>query len=124
MAIAEVGVLEEQKRHLAPTDPRFLILTADVRRASDRLAMVVAICEELAVEIDRDTMAAELASIAKTPPDAPLVAILDEWRAAERALSESEPGSPAAAELIARFRHLRAAYAVAASAVVSELGTI
>jgi hypothetical protein len=121
MAAQELLAIEEQKRQLAPADPRFRALAEDACRLAEVVTRLVAVCADQAREVEEETLAAELASIAATPPDATLAPILDEWRSIERELGASQAGSPEAAVLIRRFHTLRAQYTRAAAQLIQEL---
>lgn len=113
--------LEGQKRQLAPADPRFRILAQDARKLAQEVLRLVDVCIEEAREIEEGFRAAGVASIDATPPDPALAPILEEWRAVERKLAMSEPGSPETEVLIQRFHALRARYTNTAARLINDL---
>ena len=109
-----LGILEEQKRTLPPTDPRMLELAGRIEEIAQRLLAGSSNQRELAEEI---VGAATLGGPAPAIDDTPrsIQSILADWRAAERALAAAEPGSAAAAEAQALVEASKDAYRRAAA---------
>ena len=121
IAAQELLALEGQKRQLAPADPRFRALAEDARRLAEEVLRLVDVCIEEAREIEEGFRAAGVASINATPPNPSLAPILEEWRAVERKLALSVPGSPETDVLIERFHALRARYTTTAAQLINDL---
>lgn len=114
-----LGTLEEQKRTLPPTDPQMLELAGRIEEVAKRLLAGSSNQRELAEEI---VGSAALGGPAPAIDDTPrsIQSVLADWRAAERALAEAEPRSPAALEAQALVETLRAAYREASAAAIRE----
>lgn len=81
--------LEGRKRELAPEHPEFVRLAREVEDTARSLLYSGGQQVELAEQVHHDVKAGELPvnqPIRETPPRREAVAILAEWRAAERAL--------------------------------------
>jgi hypothetical protein len=88
--------LETRKRELPPDQPEFIRLAREVEDMARSLLFAGGQQVELAEEVHREAKANDLAidqSIRDTPPRRDAVAILAEWRAAERRLAAAELGS-------------------------------
>ena len=88
--------LETRKRELPPDQPEFIRLAREVEDMARSLLLAGGQQVELAEEVHREAKANDLAidqSIRDTPPRRDAVAILAEWRAAERRLAAAELGS-------------------------------
>jgi hypothetical protein len=114
-----LGTLEEQKRTLPPTDPRMLELAGRIEEIAQRLLAGSSNQRELAEEIVGSTaLGGSAPAIDETPRS--IQSILADWRAAERALAEAEPGSAAALEAQAQIEASRTAYRRASAAAIRE----
>jgi hypothetical protein len=105
--------VEQEKRQLAPDDPRRAELSREVERLSQQILadsvrqeeLARATAEEAAVGRSVD----EGRSIEETPPR-PLHQILEAWRDAERRAATVAPGTVEAGGLAAEIRRLRIEY--------------
>jgi hypothetical protein len=122
-ALDRLTALEAEKRRLEPDDPRIL-------EVADEVAGLAAELLEVAKDQSHITETAHVMATTGEPeaPSGPIDEspraphdILEEWRAAERALTVAPPGSPEAAEAHVRARELRAEYQRAYQA--SQRGT-
>jgi hypothetical protein len=109
--VERLQALEEQKREVPPSEAAELakeveILTREVLEWASRQTTLA----EDAAERDDDGL-----PIAVTPPRA-LHVVLDEWRAAERAVASEQPGTAAYESARADVDRLRDEYARAYSA--------
>ncbi|HEY3522943.1 MAG TPA: hypothetical protein VGK63_04515 [Candidatus Limnocylindrales bacterium] len=105
LLLAEIGQLERHKRSMAPRDPRFDDLATSVRRGAEALAQFTAEEESWATDPPPG-----VTTIERTAVQPGLNAILERWRAVERALDAAEPGSAEAVRLFEEFERLRAEY--------------
>ena len=112
LAVQAVSVLERQKRGVAPSDPRFPTLAAEVRKAAETLLALTVAEETTAVRLSDRPDRGTLPTIEETHPTTSLAAILERWRDVERRLERAEAGSPEAASLLEEFERLRAEYAI------------
>jgi hypothetical protein len=111
IAIEETAVLESRKRGMPPSDPRFAELALEVRRAAERV-LLLARQEEIAARATTERPeSTSLPPIERMTPAKELAALLEQWRAVERRLEASAPGSPEALELLRQFDELREDYA-------------
>jgi DNA repair exonuclease SbcCD ATPase subunit len=105
--------LETRKRELPPDQPEFIRLAREVEDMARSLLFAGGQQVELAEEVHREAKANDLAidqSIRDTPPRRDAVAILAEWRAAERRLAAAELGSNDEHEARADVERLRDEY--------------
>jgi hypothetical protein len=108
LLLTEVGQLEKHKRGIPPGDPRFDEIARSVRVAAQALAAFTEYEETWAgIATDGRTDIEPIDQSDATPTAA---RILEQWRAVERQLDESEPGSPASIQLFAEFERLRDEY--------------
>jgi hypothetical protein len=117
-----LNAIEEEKRDLQPGDQRRLELATRIQEIASRLLATSAKQTRL-IEVGRSqaeagTAESPAATINETPAR-PIVAILADWRAAERRLQAAEPGSAEASEASALSDHLREEYRRAHDARVS-----
>lgn len=88
--------LETRKRELPPDQPEFIRLARKVEDMARALLYAGGQQVELAEEVHREAKANDIAidqSIRDTPPKHEAVAILADWRAAERRLTAADIGS-------------------------------
>ena len=105
--------LETRKRELQPDEPEFVRLTREIEDLSRALLWSGGQQVELAEAVHHEAKANDVAvdqSIRDTPPKRDAVAILAEWRAAERRLSAAEAGSSDETEARAETERLRDEY--------------
>jgi len=110
-SLDRLAALEAEKRRLLPDDPRLLELAteveglaAEVLQIAEVQSRLVEMTHVMAMTDEPDAPSGPIEP-SRTPHD-----ILEEWRAAERRLTEAPPGSPEAAEALVRARQLRADY--------------
>jgi hypothetical protein len=111
LVVDQLKALEDQKRAVEPSDPRFIELAALVRESAESLAGLAQTEETFARELTGHRFDEALSAIEDVPARHDLAQILEEWRDVERRLEHAPPGSPEARELVARFEQLRAEYA-------------
>jgi hypothetical protein len=104
-----LGTLENEKRGIAPSDPRMLELAGRIEEIAHRVLAGSTHQRELTEDI------ANSAVRGTTPPPIqetrrPMQAILADWRAAERRPAEAERGSAEALEAEALVDTARRAY--------------
>ena len=111
-SLDRLAALEAEKRRLEPDDPRLLELASEVEGLAAEVLEVAEVQSQLAetthvmaMTDERDAPTGPIEGITRSPHD-----ILEEWRSAERRLTEAPPGSPEAAEALVRTRQLRAEY--------------
>jgi hypothetical protein len=88
--------LELRKRELPPDEPEFIRLAREIEDLARALLFSGGQQVELAEEVHREAKANDIAidqSIRDTPPRRDAVAILADWRAAERRLAAAAAGS-------------------------------
>jgi hypothetical protein len=105
--------LESRKRELPPDQPEFVRLAREIEDLSRALLFAGGQQVELAEEVHADVKSGEAAvdqPIRDTPPRRDAVAILAEWRAAERRLSAAAPDSEDEAAARADVERLRDEY--------------
>jgi hypothetical protein len=111
-ALDRLSALEAEKRRLLPDDPRLLAVAGEIEDlAAEVLQTATAqsdLVETVHVMAMTDDPGAPTGPIGST--HRPLHDILDDWRAAERALADAPPGSTKAAEALVRTRDLRDEY--------------
>ena len=107
-----LGTLEDEKRGLAPGDPRLVELAGRVEEIAERiLAGTVrqhTLTQTANVQVERGVPNAPRTAIEDTPR--PLTAVLAEWREAARRATAADPGSAEAAEAHALVGALREEY--------------
>ena len=108
LLVTQVGVLERHKRAISPNHVRFRELSEAVRSASEALSAFAASEASWAGEALRDREV--VATIEATDAVPRLTEILAQWRAVERELADSPPGSPDAVRLFKEFERLRDEY--------------
>jgi len=111
LAIAEVDAREHRKRGMRPSETAFLELARSVRVAAEVVVDLARREERTALELAREARGRDLPPIEKMTPAKEMAALLDEWRAVEKRLIASEPGSLEAEELMTEFERLRDQYA-------------
>ena len=105
--------LESRKRELPPDHAEFVRLAREVEDLSRALLSTSGEQVELAEAVHADVKSGELAAnlpIRETPTKRDAVAVLGEWRAAERRLAAAEPNSRDEAEARADVERLRVEY--------------
>ena len=108
LLLTEIGQLERHKRRIPPDEDRFEEISRSVRLAAQALADFTKQEEDWATVATADRTDVE--SIVESVSSEPLAAILERWRAVERQLDETEPGSADAIRLFAHFERLRDEY--------------
>ena len=116
-AVHEVGIRETQKRGVAPAAPEFPALAEAVRISAEELLRMAREEERTARMLNEQTESADLPPIEELAPEPSLGLILEEWRAIERRLAATDPGTPEAEELLAAFEDARSRYADALARV-------
>ena len=111
LLLTEIGQLERHKRGIPPGEARFDEVARSVRVAAEALADFTRQEEEWATVATEDRTDVE--TISEAESSEPLGAILDRWRAVERQLDGTQPGSPEAIRLFAEFERLRDDYMAA-----------
>jgi hypothetical protein len=105
--------LETRKRELPPDRPEFVRLAREIEDLSRALLYTSAEQVELAEEVHADVKAGDAHAnlpIRETPNRRDAVAILADWRAAERRLATADAGSRDEAEARADVERLRGEY--------------
>lgn len=105
--------LESRKRELPPDQPEFIRLAREIEDMARALLFTGGQQVELAEEVHREAKANDIAvdqSIRDTPPRRDAVAILADWRAAERRLAAAAAGSGEEATAQADVGRLRDEY--------------
>jgi hypothetical protein len=111
LLLTEVGQLERHKRGIPPGEDRFDEVSGAVRVAAQALAEFTKREEEWARLATADRT--DLETIDESENATSLAAILEEWRAVERQLDETPPGTPEGMRLFAEFERLRYEYMAA-----------
>jgi hypothetical protein len=105
--------LETRKRELPPDRPEFIRLAREIEDLARAVLYSSGEQVELAEQVHADVKAGDLDAnlpIRETPPKRDAVAVLAEWRAAERRLAAAPPGSGDEADARAEVERLRAEY--------------
>lgn len=105
--------LETRKRELRPDRPEFIRLAREVEDMARALLSTSGVQVVLAEQVHADVKTGDLDAnlpIRETPPKRDAVAVLAEWRAAERRLAAAAPGSQDEGEARADVERLRAEY--------------
>ena len=105
--------LETRKRELPPDKPEFVRLAREIEDLSRALLYTSGQQLELAEEVHAEVKVGEANAtlpIRETPPKRDAVAVLAEWRAAERRLAAAEAGSRDEAEARADVERFRLEY--------------
>jgi len=105
--------LESRKRELLPDQPEFVRLAREIEDLSRALLFVGGQQVELAEEVHADIKNGETVvdePIRDTPPRRDAVAVLTEWRAAERRLVAAASGTEDERKAKAEVDRLRAEY--------------
>jgi hypothetical protein len=110
LLLTEIGQLERHKRGIPPGDDRFDEVSRSIHIAAQALGDFTKQEEEWAAVATEDRTDLETISEAETSES--LRAILEQWRAVERQLDDTQPGSPEAIRLFAEFERLRDDYMV------------
>jgi hypothetical protein len=104
-----LGTLEDEKRGIAPSDPRMLELASRIEEIARRVLAGSRnqreLTEEIAGSVARGAQAPAIDDTHRS-----IQAILAEWRAAERMLAEATPGTAQALEAEAMIENAREAY--------------
>lgn len=105
--------LETRKRELPPDEPEFVRLAREIEDLSRALLWSGSQQVELAEAVHHEAKTNNVSvdqTIRDMPPRRDAVAILAEWRAAERRLSAAQPGSDDEQDARAETEHLRDEY--------------
>jgi hypothetical protein len=108
LLLTEIGQLERHKRGIPPGEPRFDEIARAVRVASQALADFTE-SEETWARIATDGRT-DIEPISESENAPSAARILERWRAIERQLDDTEPGSPESTRLFAEFERLRDEY--------------
>ena len=111
LLLTEVGQLERHKRGIPPGEDRFDDVARAVRVAAQALAEFTKREEDWARIATSDRT--DLETIDESEAASSLAAILEQWRAVERQLDDTPPGTPEGMRLFAEFERLRAEYMAA-----------
>jgi hypothetical protein len=111
LLLAEVGQLERHKRGIPPGEDRFDEVSEAVRVAAQALAEFTKREEQWARIATADRT--DLETVDESENAASLSALLTQWRAVERQLDETPPGTPEGTRLFAEFERLRDEYMAA-----------
>ena len=111
LLLTEVGQLERHKRGIPPGEERFDDVSRAVRVAAQALAEFTKREEDWARIATSDRT--DLETIDESEAASSLIAILEQWRAVERQLDDTPPGTPEGMRLFAEFERLRAEYMAA-----------
>ena len=109
-----LGVLEDEKRQIAPGDPRIVDLATQIERIAGRVLVTSGRQRELTEEIHEAAEAGSSipdSSIDDTPR--PISTILSDWRDAERRLESAPEGTAEALEAGVLVDRLRDEYRMA-----------
>lgn len=103
--------LEEEKRSIPADDERLVELAARIDEVATRVTDGTRRQRDLAADLNDAAVDgnAPTSSIEEVAPR-PIAAILADWRMAERAQQDADPGSPVALEAAARIDALRVEY--------------
>ena len=107
-----LATIEEEKRGLAPGDPRLVELAGRIEEIAERILAGSVRQHQLSQSANSQVEAGGASGPATTIEGTPrsIAAILAEWRDAERRASIAEPGSAEAAEAGALIDALRDEY--------------
>jgi hypothetical protein len=108
LLLTEVRQLERHKRGIPPGEDRFDEVSGAVRVAAQALAEFTKREEEWARIATAERT--DLGTIDESENAASLSALLEQWRAVERQLDETPPGTPEGMRLFAEFERLRDEY--------------
>jgi hypothetical protein len=111
LLLTEVGQLERHKRAIPPGESQFDEVARSVRVAA-RMLTEFTEQEETWARIATDGRP-DLQPIEQAENAPPVAAVLERWRAIERQLDETEPGSPEGIRLFAEFERARDDYMAA-----------
>lgn len=111
LLLTEIGQLERHKRGIPPAEDRFDEIARSVRVAAQALADFTKQEEDWATAATADRI--DLDTIAEAESSESLTEILERWRAVERQLDDTEPGTPESVRLFAQFERLRDEYMAA-----------
>lgn len=110
-----LSVLEDEKRQIAPGDPRLVDLAGQIEQIATRVLVASGrqrvLTERIHGAAEAGSPSAPDASIDDTPR--PIAAILSDWRDAERRLEAAEPGTAEAREAEILVERLRDEYRTA-----------
>jgi hypothetical protein len=117
-----LSTLEEEKRQLAPDDPRFVDLATRIESIAGRVLVVSGRQRELTEEMHRIADEGSASSVPDSIEDTPrpISAILADWRDAERRLEGTEAGSAEEREVEILVEQLRDEYRAAHEAATRE----
>ena len=107
-----LGEIEDEKRTLAPGDPRLVELAQRVEDIAHRV-LSATVCQRQLTQVGNRQVEEGNAAAPDTSIDdtvRPIADILSEWRAAERRAGAAEPESAEAAEANALADHYREEY--------------
>ena len=118
--------LESRKRELRPDRSEFVRLAREIEDLSRALLFSSGEQVELAEEIHADVKSGNISAdlpIRETPPKRDAVAVLAEWRAAERRLAAAKPDSNDETEARAEVDRLRGEYRDITAPVPRDAGS-
>lgn len=107
-----LSALEDEKRTIAPEDPRLVELAERIESIASRILGSSTKQRELTEQIHDESTADSSAAPGTAIDDTPrsIAEILAAWREAERTLAAADPGSVDAAEAGLQVESLRAEY--------------
>ena len=117
-----LSTLEEEKRQIAPDNPRFVELAARIETIAARVLMMSARQRALTEEMHRVADEGPASSVPESIEDTPrpISAILADWRDAERRLEGTQAGSAEEREVEVLVEQLRDEYRKAHEAAAGE----
>jgi hypothetical protein len=117
-----LSTLEDEKRQIAPDDPRFVDLATRIESIAGRVLVVSGRQRELTEEMHRIADEGSASSVPDSIEDTPrpISAILADWRDAERRLEGTEAGSAEEREVEILVEQLRDEYRAAHEAATRE----
>jgi hypothetical protein len=117
-----LSTLEDEKRQIAPDDPRFVDLATRIESIAARVLVMSGRQRELTEEMHRIADEGTTSSVPESIEDMPrpISAILADWRDAERRLEATEAGSAEEREVEVLVEQLREEYRQAHEAARRE----
>ena len=117
-----LSTLEDEKRQIAPDDPRFVDLATRIESIAARVLVMSGRQRELTEEMHRIADDGSASSVPESIEDTPrpIAAILADWRDAERRLEGTEAGSAEEREVEVLVEQLRDEYRKAHEAAARE----
>ncbi len=117
-----LSALEDEKRQIAPDDPRFVDLATRIESIAMRVLVASGRQRELTEQIHRMADEGSPSAVPESIEDIPrpISAILADWRDAERRLEGTEAGSAEEREVEVLVEKLRDEYRAAHEAATRE----